>query len=148
MRKSLFAKFVLFVGICFVICPKIYANSYMYTKRDSILRNNYSKIYTADSILKDGVKMAVIKGTKVKIVSKVNDYYYKVIVEADGVYYLKDRTGYIIAKSLTDQEVKKDSSADRTLTVSDKSALLKNVMTLVKAQELSDKNINILIISE
>ena len=144
MNKNIFVKIIVVLGLFFIISPRTYADTYMYTKRDSILRNNYSNKYTADAILKDGVKIAVIKGTKVKIISKVNDYYYKVMVEADGVFYLKNRTGYIISKSLTDGEVKKDSYEDRTLSVSDKTTLLKNVMTLVNSKELSNGNINIL----
>ncbi len=142
--KNIFLKLLFLIGIVFLFKSTIYADTYMYTKRDSILRNNYSKVYRPSSIIEDGVQIAVIKGTKVKILSKVNDYYYKVKIEKDGVHYLKDRTGYIIAKSLVDKEVAKDTKESRTLTVSDKTTLLKNVMTLVNVSKLSNGNINIL----
>lgn len=145
MKKILLLSF-LTVLVTLMFSAKVNAATYMYTKRDAILRNGYTNAddYGPSSILKDGVRIAVIKGTKVKVLGKVNDRYYKVVVEADNYYYLKDRTGYIIAKSLTSDKVDKDPASERGLSVSDKTALLKNVMTLLQASELSDGNINIL----
>ena len=144
MNKKLLLGFFIILSFFIIMSEKVYAAQYMYTRRDTILRKGYSNKYKKESILTDGVKIAVIKGTKVRVESKVNDYYYKVTVEADNYYYLKDRTGYIIAKSLTTDVVSKDPANERSLTVSDKTILLKNVMTLVKAEELSNGNINIL----
>ena len=145
MKKTFLFSFLTFL-VTFMFSIDVNASTYMYTKRDAILRNSYSSAenYSPSSLLKDGVRIAVIKGTKVKVLSKVNDRYYKVLVEADNYYYLKDRTGYIIAKSLTDSKVEKDPASERSLSVSDKTAVLKNVMTLLNASKLSNGNINLL----
>ena len=121
----------------------------MYAKRDTILRNKYSKEYSPNSILTDGVKIAVIKGTPVEILSEIKDknnnvIYYQVNILKDCVFYLSNRKGYINAKSLTTDYVERDNVKDRTLTVSDKTTLLLNVITILNVSILSDGKINIL----
>ena len=49
--KNIFLKLLFLIGIVFLFKSTIYADTYMYTKRDSILRNNYSNL-TRGNVIK------------------------------------------------------------------------------------------------
>ncbi|MGN0973184.1 MAG: NlpC/P60 family protein [Bacilli bacterium] len=148
--ESKILKSLLFISLLFVFfsCNKVYAASnkcegqrtlndvrssnVAYVSRDSILRIRYSTSYSSDSLKHDGINVALPKGTAVEITGYPNEDYYKVTVLCDGYFFLRNYEGYVIKSSVekTNKPIPHDS--DRTLSVADKTAVIKNAYNMYK----------------
>ena len=121
MKRKIFLAILVIISL---FCINVDAKQSKYVLRDSILRRRCSDIdritdktvpkYNAAIIKYDGVKIAVLKGTEIKEYTEIKDakgrvHYYKVKIEADGVNYLSDFEGYILATNLSDKKIKMDS---------------------------------------
>lgn len=103
-----------------------------YINRDSILRNKYSKSYSSDSLKHDGINVALPKGTAVEITEYPNEDYYKVTVLCDGYFFLRNYEGYVIKSSVKKTNTPIPHDSDRTLSVADKTAVIKNAYNMYK----------------
>jgi len=145
MKRKIFLAILVIISL---FCINVDAKQSKYVLRDSILRRRCSDIdritdktvpkYNAAIIKYDGVKIAVLKGTEIKEYTEIKDakgrvHYYKVKIEADGVNYLSDFEGYILATNLSDKKIKMDSKKDRSLLVNEKTTFVKNALNVMKA---------------
>ncbi|MDD6878932.1 MAG: NlpC/P60 family protein [bacterium] len=143
--------FIIAILISFGFCSNVSAESCkkttMYARRDSILRKRYSKNNKADNIVNDGIVVAVVKGTKLKVEKCPNEYYYKVKIDSSDKInknnYLSDKEGYILKTNLSEDFVEQDKKEDKSLKVSEKTLIARNAVYLYKISKNNNNKIKI-----